>query len=134
MEEKEPIIYYKIMPGKRYRVFRTDFQKDGKTFAFYKIAVTQKKYDGTEEKYYKNIRFSKGVELDNETDIIINEAFENLIEDKNDKYNHKSYLQITNFEKCEKQEDIEAKAFEKYHNDLYENDDDCVNVDDNFLD
>lgn len=129
MDQKEDKIFYKIEAGKKYRVFKTTFnEKD-----FYKIQISQKMYDGTTKKWYKQIVFKKGVDIDNETDIIIHEAYENLRENRNDKYEPVSYLMVTDFEIIERQEQIEANAYADYQNTLYENENE-VDIDSNFLD
>lgn len=133
MQEKEDKVFYKIEAGKKYRVFKTVF--DDKVY--YRIQISQKMYDGTTKKWYKQIVFKKGINLDNETDIIIHEAYENLRENKNDSYNPVSYLTITDFEIVERQEQIEENAYLDYQNKLSENENENdidVMVDDSFLD
>lgn len=125
-EEKEHNIFYKIMADKKYRVFVNVF--NGKKF--YKIQVTQKELDGQTKKYYKQVTFKKDIELDNETDIEIQEAYENLYANKNDKYNPISVLNITKFRILPKDE--KQKAYDEYYN-SYNNDDE-ITISDDFLD
>lgn len=129
-EEKEYKIYHKIEPGKKYRVWKTINQRGQ---IFYKIQVIQKEWDGTNTKHYVSVTFKKGVELDDPknqgTDIIIHEAYENFRVNPLDKYNGIMYLMITDFEICERQEQIEAQAFDEFRENLDE-----IEIDDNFLD
>lgn len=124
-EEKEHNIFYKIMPDKKYRVFVNSF--NGKKF--YKIQVTQKEFDGQTKKYYKQVTFKKDIELENETDIEIQEAYENLYENKNDKYNPISVLNITKFRMLPKED--KQKVFDEYYSNIS---DEEVTIDDGFLD
>ena len=70
----------------------------------------------------------KGVVLSsNETDIIIKKAYENCRENPKDKYNPVFYLLIDDFEIVERQEQIEAKAYDEFRdnlNDIEINEDD----------
>lgn len=123
MEEKQDTIWHKIMPNRKIRVWRKDF--NGKTF--YNFLVSQKEYDGTESKYYIPISFKKGISVDNETDIIIHHAIENYRINKNLKdgtdpkyYPIPSYM-ITDFEIVERKEQSEAKAYQQFQDNLNEN-------------
>lgn len=118
MEEKEEFtVFYKIMGGKKFRVFKNTYNdKD-----FYKIQVSQKNYDGTVDKFYKPVTFKKGVELDNESDIIIEEGYENLRKNPKDEYNPISTIMITKFTLCERQEQIEKDAYAEFQQTLSEN-------------
>lgn len=127
-EQEEYKVFYKIMGGNKYRIFKTTFnEKD-----YYKIQVSQKNYDNTVSKFYKQVVFKKGVNIDNETDIIIKKAFENLRENPNDKYNPISSLMITDFEIVERQEKIEQDAYAEFQENL--NEQDLIDIDDSFLD
>lgn len=123
MEEKEKgSIWHKIMPNHKYRIWRKDF--NGKTF--YNILVSQKEYDNTESKYYIPISFKKGIEVANETDIIIKKAIENLRSNKNVEENKRSYApifsyMITEFEIVEREEQKQAQAYQKFQETLNEN-------------
>lgn len=124
-EKKEPAIYYKLMANKKVRIFKSTWNdKD-----FYKIQVTQKNYDGTSDKFYKNVMFKKGVDLPNETDIIILEGYENLRKNPKDDYNPISTIMITKFELCENEEQAQQDAFDEYRENLEE-----VEITDDFLD
>lgn len=116
-EPKEPTIYYKIVAGRKYRVFKNTVNDVN----YYKICISQKNYDGTTERFYKDIRFKKGVDIKNESDIIINEAYENYRRNPKDKYNGISYLNITNFTLCETEEQQREQAYSDYQDTLNEN-------------
>lgn len=132
-EEKKGSIWYKIMPNKKYRIWRKDF--NGQTF--YNIRVSQKQYDDSTKYYYIPVTFKKGVEVPNETDIKIIKAIENIRENKNVEekvrpYNGiMSYL-ITEFETVERQEQIESQALDEYNTTLEENEE--IEISDSFLD
>ena len=117
MEEKEKKIYTKLQAGKKYRVYKSMYKDN----IFYKIQLTQLNYDQTKHKFYVGVVFKKGVELDNETDIIINTAYQNYRKNPKDEYNWIEYYLITDFEIVERQEQIEAQAFNKFRYNLNEN-------------
>lgn len=127
-EQQEATINYKIRPGVRYRVFKNTVND----IDYYKIGFTQKLYDGTKQNYYKEIKFKRGVELPNETDIIILQAYENYRDNPKDKYNPISYLTIVEFEEFENQKWAKREAEEKFRDNLYENEE--VQITDDFLD
>ena len=130
-EEKEPVIYHKILPGKKYRVWKTTFND----MDFYKVQTIQKNYDGTKEIYYIELKFKKNVEIPNETDIIIKCAYENFGVNKKDKYHPILYYVVTDFEICKRQEQIEKEALNDFQQTLYENEnEEDIFIDDNFLD
>lgn len=116
MQENKDGISYKIMAGKRYRVYKLVF--DDKVY--YRIQIQQKNYDNTVSKFYKQVSFKRGIELENETDIIIHKAFENVRANPLDKYNPISTLMITDYEVVERQEQIEKNAFNDYRASLEE--------------
>lgn len=116
-EEKQPMIYYKIMAGKKYRVFKNTYNDRN----YYRIQVKQTNYDKTEDIYYINVQFKKNVELSNESDIIINEAFENIRPNKLDKYNGIHYLVITDFTLVEREEQLQAQAYKDFRDNLDQN-------------
>lgn len=123
-EEPKESIWHKIVPNYKYRIWRKDF--NGKTF--YNILVSQKEYDNTESKYYIPVTFKKGIEVANETDIIIKHAIENLRSNKNVEDKKKPYCpifsyMITDFEIVPRKEQQEAQAYQKYQETLNENED-----------
>ena len=119
MEEKneEFKIYHKIEPNRKIRVFKTTYNDKN----YYRVQVTQKNYDNTEFKFYVNLQFKKGVELENQTDIIIKKAYENFRVNPKDAYNPIMYLMVTDYEIQERQEQLENQAYEKYQDTLNEN-------------
>jgi len=116
-EEKKGKHPYKIMIGDKVRVFRKDY--NGRTF--YNVAITQNNYDGTKSTYYRPLTFKKGVEVANETDIIIRDMFENLRQNKKDPYNPITALMITEFDTIERQEQIQQEALADFRENLEEN-------------
>ena len=114
--QEEQKIYTKLQVGKRYRVFKTVFNNK----IFYKVQLTQTNYEGTKDKFYVGIQFKKGIVLDNETDIIIHTAYQNYRKNLKDPYNWIDYYVITDFEIVESQEQIEAKAFDEFRDNLNE--------------
>ena len=122
MEEEKGSIWHKIMPNHKYRIWRKDF--NGNTF--YNILVSQKEYDNTESKYYIPVSFKKGIEVANETDIVIKKAIENLRSNKNVEENKRPYApifsyMITEFEIVEREEQKQAQAYQKFQETLKEN-------------
>jgi len=126
-ENKEPTIFYKLMGGKKYRVWKNTYNdKD-----FYKIQVTQKQYDGQTDKFYKPVMFKRGVDIPNESDIIIEEGYENLRLNPKDPYNPISTIMITKYTLCERQEQIAQQAYDDFRDNLDENE--MVDIDSSFL-
>lgn len=77
-------------------VFRQDVEYSGGTFAKYSIGVSSKSKDGDEWiKGYIPCKFKKGVEMENQTKIQINNAF--YVVDKGKERNYVS-LMITDFD------------------------------------
>lgn len=127
MEEKE-YGFHKLEVGQKIRVFKSTFNdKD-----FYKFQVSQKNYDGTTTKFYIPLQFKKGVELQNETDIVVKGFVENLRENRADKYNPIHYYQINVFEEVENEERNKQNAYDEFRTNLDENE--LVDIDDAFLD
>lgn len=127
MEEKEPKIYHKIEPGKKYRVWKNTVND----IDYYRIGFTQKNYEGSSQQFYESIQFKKGVEIPNQTDIIIHEAYENVRKNPKDPYNAIFYLVVTEFEMVQTQEQITETALNEYNETIEENE---INIDDSFLD
>lgn len=118
MEEKEENkIYHKLEAGRKIRVFKSTYNDKN----YYRVQVKQKNYDGTEETFYVPLLFKRGVELENQTDIIIKEAYENMRKNPKDEYNPIYYLMVTDFEKLEREEQIQSQAFKDFQDNLYAN-------------
>ena len=117
MEEKEDRIYRKVEAGRKVRIFKNTYNDQ----SYYRIQIKQKNYDDTEDIFYVPVQFKKGIELENQTDIIIHTAYENCRKNKKDDYNPIYYLVITDFEKVEREEQVQAQAIKDFQNNLYEN-------------
>ena len=126
MEEKE-YGFHKLEVGQKIRVFKTVF--NDKTY--YKFQVTQNNYDKSKSKFYIMLQFKKGVDIPNETDIVVHQFVENLRENKSDKYNPIHYYQINKFEIVESEEQIKQNAYDEFRDNL---DDNQVEITDDFLD
>ena len=116
MNEEKDFIGYKIVAGKDYMVFRSEY--NGKIF--YNIQVSKKNYDGTKEVAYKSIRFKQGVDVPDRTIIIPKAGFEDFY--KKDKYTTIFTLVITDFEIKENKELDKSSAIEEYNNAVSESD------------
>ena len=127
MEEVKEYGFHKLEVGQKIRVFKTTWNDQN----YYKFQVTQNNYDKTKSKFYINLQFKKGVDLPNESDIIVKQFVENLRENKNDKYNPIHYYQINDFETCENQEQAVQDAYDEFRENLDENE---VEISDSFLD
>lgn len=118
MEEKEIGIGYKIVAGRKYRVFKKEF--NGNTY--YNIIIQQKQHDGTVTKYYRPVTFKRGVVLNDPTgegvDIIIKSGFENLRNNKLDERNPITTIMIIDFKLCERKEEVVASAYADFRENL----------------
>lgn len=133
-EEKEEYkIYRKIEPNRKIRVFKSVY--NDKTY--YKIQIKQKNYDETEDTWYQNVTFKKGITLDDPDgkgiDIVIKKAYENCRKNPKDEYNPIFYLMITDFEIVEREEQKKAAALEKFNDNLTENEMEEVHIADEQL-
>lgn len=114
-EQTKETIFYKIMAGKKVRVWKNTYnEKD-----YYRIQVTQKQYDGQTDKFYKPVTFKRNVDIPNQSDIIIEEGYENLRANPKDPYNPISTIMITKFTLCESQEQKTANALDEFRDNLY---------------
>lgn len=93
-EEKLPKRHYKIEEGDVITVFRTDMNG----FTFYKAGLQKKMYDGTKKYFTKSLAFPKGTDIADKTRIKVLSFFEDVRENKNDKYNPIWSLMITEYE------------------------------------
>ena len=124
MEDK---IFRKLEVGKKYRVWKKTYNDKN----YYSILLSQTNYDGSKDKYYIDLQFKKGVNIPNQTDIIIKCAYENYRKNSLDQYHPIVYYMITDFEMVESEEQIKQNAYDEFRENL---DDNMVEVDDNFLD
>lgn len=127
MEETKEYGFHKLEVNQKIRVFKTTWNDQN----YYKFQVTQNNYDKTKSKFYINLQFKKGVDLPNETDIIVKQFVENLRENKIDKYNPIHYYQINKFELCENEEQMVQDAYDEFRDNLENNE---VEITDDFLD
>ena len=131
MAEIEYKIYHKVEAGRKIRVFKNTYNDQ----VYYRVQVKQKNYDKTEDIFYVPLQFKKGVVLENQTDIIIHSAYENMRKNPRDEYNPIYYLVVTDFEIVERQEQVEKQAYADFQQNLYENElGDEVEISDDFLD
>lgn len=127
MEEQKEYGFHKLEVGQKIRVFKSTWNDQN----YYRFQVTQNNYDKTKSKFYINLQFKKGVDLPNETDIIVKQFVENLRENKSDKYNPIHYYQINGFETCENEEQVIQNAYDEFRENLDENE---IEISDSFLD
>ncbi len=127
MEETKEYGFHKLEVGQKIRVFKTTWNDKN----YYKFQVTQNNYDGTKSKFYINLQFKKGIDLPNESDIIVKGFVENLRENKVDKYNPIHYYQINKFDLVENEEQQIQDAYADFRDNL---DDNQVDIDSSFLD
>lgn len=109
-----PIIFRKIEPNKKYKVFKSVFNDN----TYYKIRVRQANVDGNKNAFYIRLVFKKGVEIPNESEIIIKKAIENFKENPKDKYNPILYYTVLDFEMTPNQERVELNEVKKFGNNL----------------
>lgn len=110
MQEKRP---YKIMLGDNIIVYRNDVNGN----VYYKTMVSKTNRDGTKARFYKDLKFKSGVNLQNKTMIKINNMFEDIRENPKDKYNPIFYLVILDFEIVENPFD-KNNAINTYNNEI----------------
>ena len=111
-EEKGCFHPYKIMPNDEVMIFRNEYGGN----VFYKTRITKKHYDDTKSYFYKNVRFKKGIDLEDRTIIKIIDMFEDVRENKNDKYNAIWELVVTEFEIIPNEVKDKASAIENFNN------------------
>lgn len=127
MEETKEYGFHKLEVGQKIRVFKTTWNDKN----YYKFQVTQNNYDGTKSKFYINLQFKKGVDLPNESDIIVKQFVENLRENKKNPYTPVHYYQINGFDLVENEEQQIQDAYADFRDNL---DDNQVDIDSSFLD
>lgn len=116
-EEQKGEIIHKLKPDWNIKVYKNVYQDK----AYYKTYVSQKKYDGTKEKYAIQLVFKQGVVLPPECQIKIKKAFENYRANPNDKYNHIVYYTIIDFELIEDRERETQNAYNEYNKTMLQN-------------
>lgn len=86
----------KIVENYKYRIWRKDFNN----MTFYSIQLKQTLLNGNEFKYYQPVRFRKGVDLPNGTDIVIKKAIENDRPNPKDDYGFIREYMILEYEEA----------------------------------
>lgn len=108
--------HYKVQCGQVYYIRRKDIEYNGSTFCNYYIPCL-KTSGGTRLNFNKKVRFKKGVELKDNTQILIINMFEDVMKNPKDAYNPIWHLMITDFEVVEEPDDT-TDAIMDYQNNL----------------
>ena len=117
MEDKEEYLNYKIDTKHNYKIYCQEY--NGKRF--YKVMIQKKNYDGTKTNFYKQIRFVKcKPPLDGEI-IRIKKGFEDVRENKNDRYSPIFEIVVMDYEVIQNDVVDEKQAFAEFQNNLKEN-------------
>ena len=75
------------------------FRRDNDYGSFYSIGLSKKNEDGSYENGYLDVRFKKGIELENKTKININESWLSFYKKNNGEYDTTvPYIFINDFE------------------------------------
>ena len=111
--------HYKIQCGRVHYIRRKDYEYDGKTITNYFIPVLKKTNNATLN-YNKKVRFKTGVELKDNTQILILNMFEDVMKNNKDPYNPVWHLMITDFEVVEEPDDT-TDAIMDYQNNIETN-------------
>lgn len=112
---------YKINVGDVFMVFKSEKTR----YPSYKFSIKNKNYDGTEEYFYKEIRFKKDVDIPNKTKIKVKDFFEIVRENPNDKYNPIWGLFITDFEIVAQDTNSAFKEYREETNSVEDIDNSC---------
>lgn len=80
---------------------KTVFRNDNQYGTFYKVGLSKKDRNGNYINGYLNVRFKKGVSLENKTKISIKNGFIDFYLDKNN--NTVPFVMVLEFEKVEEQ-------------------------------
>lgn len=117
MEDKEEYIGYKIDTKHNYKIYSQEYNG----VKYYKIMIQKKNYDETKTNFYKQVRFVK-CKGPNDGEIIkIKKGFEDVRENKNDRYNPIWELVIMEYEVVQNDAIDEKQAFAEFQNNLKEN-------------
>ncbi len=117
MEDKEEYIGYKIDTKHNYKIYSQEYNG----VKYYKIMIQKKNYDGTKTNFYKQVRFVKCKGPDDGEIIKIKKGFEDVRENKNDRYNPIWELVIMEYEVVQNDAIDEKQAFAEFQNNLKEN-------------
>lgn len=123
MQEENGIIWYKIVPNKKYRVFKRVFNDT----SYYSIKVKQKNMKNKNDFFSIPVQFKSGITIPNDSEIIIKKGIENLRVNKLDKYNPIHTIMILEYELIPNKEhedkialdDYKTTMLEQEENDLY---------------
>lgn len=142
-EEVQKKHAYKVEIGDEIIIWKNEVNNN----TYYNVQVQKKNFDGTKQKFYKNVKFRKGVELLSGSKIRILDMFEDVRENPKDKFNPIWSIFISDFIEIKNEELEKEQAFREYQNnlsmsenpDLINNDpfsgfEDSVSIDDTFLD
>lgn len=114
----EEYIIYKISTKNWHKIYKSSH--GGRDY--YKILIVQKKYDGTQENFYKSVSFRKALTPPENGSIIrIKRGIENLYTNNIDKYNPISSIIILDYELKEQEEQKIANAYNDFSQCLAEN-------------
>lgn len=108
--------HYKIQCGKVYYVRKSEYEYNGEIVANYKIPVL-KKVNNRDMTFYKKVRFKNGVDIKDNTQILILNMFEDVMQNKKDPYNPIWHIMITDFEVVEEPDDT-TDAIMEYQNNI----------------
>lgn len=115
MNEEEHRRHYKINPGDKILVERTDYAG----YIFYKTPIRNRNRSGHMDTFYKTLIFPKGTQVENGTTIIVKDFFEGVYMGR-DKYNAVWTLVITDYEEYE--ETSNGEAIRNYLDNVEDND------------
>lgn len=111
---------YKVNIGDVIKVSRTDVEKEGKKYTFYKVFFKKDEF-GKSKNIFKMLKFKSDVSLKNDTKIRVLNFFEDVIKNSRDRYNPIWCLVITDFEIVEESMSETNKEIMNYQSDVKEN-------------
>lgn len=115
--ENEEYIGYKVDTIHNYKIFSQEYNGN----KFYKVMIQKKNYDNTKTNFYKQIRFVKCKAPEDGEIIRIKKGFEDVRENKNDKYNPIWEIVVMDYEVIQNDVVDEEKAYADFKNNLREN-------------
>lgn len=116
MQEENGIIWYKIVPNKKYRVFKRVFNDT----SYYSIKVKQKNIKNKNDFFSIPVQFKSGITIPNDSEIIIKKGIENLRVNKLDKYNPIHTIMILEYELIPNKELEDKIALDDYKTTMLE--------------
>lgn len=124
-EEVKPKRYYKIEPGDKVKIKRTDFNG----YTFYKVPLTKKNKNGVKETYEKTVVFPKDTDIPDGSYVRIKDFYEDMYFGKVDKYNPIWTIRVLDYELLG-DEINEETALSDYFSEVAEN---GIDIDDDLL-